>query len=445
MEQIDPPHNLGAEQSLLGALMLHPAVMDRITDIVNEDDFYLSHHRMIWRAILDCIESDTPIDLITIADQLEAGDRLEQVGGTAYLGKLQAGMPAAANAPAYAEIIAKHATMRRLMSASADIMSMATRGGTDPQEAAEEAERAILRVLDGQAEQSETVPYGKAVSDAQEWLLHQHERGIPTGFESLDKLLRGMHAGQLILLAGRPGHGKSALALSIAEHVAASRPAVLFSLEMGRAQLAARSLRWHTERLSDRQAAVRMMSDLRLHINDGSNLSLGALRLKLRRMKRKYPDLSLVVIDYLGLMQTRRAENRNHEVAELSRGLKVLAGEMGVAILALHQLNRAPEARTDKRPIAADLRDSGSLEQDADCVLMVYRDYEYSRDEQWARIAEVLVRKNREGPTGTVYLGWNPDCARMVPFRGELPAPDPANVTRLRRSGANPFHRGGEK
>lgn len=453
-----PPHNLEAEESLLGAMLLsRDAIYSAIDAQVDAADFYKPAHSMIFDTVTDLYAAGEPVDLVTVGNVLrrrpaEHGDQntLDAMGGRQALLRLQTGTPASANAGHYAGIVHGLALLRRLIGVAGDVAELGYEGQDDPAEALDQAEALVFAI----AEKHEA---GRSVgiSDALQEELDRLETatpgllGVPSGFHDLDGLLLGFQASQLIVLAGRPGTGKSSLALGAACSVAidTQRPVHYFSLEMGRRELAQRAiasegrvslrkLRTYSEvrpTLSEADwgrinHAVGRLGGAPLEVDDSGRCTLLDIRAKCRRTRSRYGDLGLVVVDYLQLMTPLRAgnrtsENRQVEVAEISRGLKVLSRELEVPVLALAQLNRQVEHRADKRPILADLRESGALENDADVVAFIFRDELYNPNSEDRGTAEVIVAKHRNGPTGTARLAFLEDQTRFANMHTDRPDP----------------------
>jgi replicative DNA helicase len=408
-----PPHSLEAEQSLLGALLLSNDAYDRVSWLT-DSSFYSDKHRRLWRALARCIEAGRPADVFTICEEL--GDDLEKAGGPAYIGGLAQNTPSAYNVHRYAELVRDKAILRNLYARSMEIAEKAIGGATSALELADEAGGAFM-AIDMARDGAEAVEMGRAALDAAEW-ADNPIKGLPTGFRSVDDIFGGLMPGDLIIVAGRPSMGKTALAMNIAEEIATETPVAVFSMEMTRRKVAGRSLKYH-ESMVGRDAAMDHLSSLKLYIDDSPALSIGYMRLRMRRIQRKH-GLGLVVVDYLQLMQAK-AENRTQEVSAISRGLKALAKEFNVPVIAVAQLNRGAEARADNRPVLSDLRESGQIEQDADIIAFVYRDEYYKPETEWRGIAEVIVRKNRDGAIGTAYLNFIPEYTRFKPLDRPLP------------------------
>ncbi|ACA60698.1 replicative DNA helicase [Candidatus Desulforudis audaxviator] len=434
-----PPQNIDAEQAVLGALFLEPEAFYRVADIIRPGDFYQHGHRLIYEAVVGLQEEGQPVDLVTVTDRLRRDGVLEKVGGAAYVASLVEMVPAATNIEYYARIIEEKALLRTLISVAARISEM----GYDEREAADrlvdQAEQMIME-LGARRTPGTFVPLKDILARAlerieQTYLNKGRIAGVPTGFVDLDRLCSGLQPTDLIILAARPSMGKTALALNIAYEVAARQglPVALFSLEMGKEQLVNRLLcaearvdqhRLRTGNLRDEDwerltEAAAQLQDVPLFIDDTGGASLRDIRARAKRLQAER-GLALVIIDYVQLMQpNRRAENRQQEIAQISRGLKELAKELDVPVLALSQLSRAVEQRQEKRPQMSDLRESGSLEQDADVVLFIYREEYYRPETDRKAIAEIIVAKQRNGPVGTVELGFFKEFPRFFPLRKE--------------------------
>ncbi len=422
-----PPQSVEAEQAVIGGLMLAPDSLDRVGDFLTEHDFYRRDHRLIYRAIRDLSEKNRPFDAVTLGEWFETNNLSEQIGGTGYLIELASTTPSAANIKAYAEIVREKAVMRQLIEAGTEIVNDGFQPeGRDSQEVLSAAEMKVFKIAEqGRRGRADFVPLREAMKDAFQILQERYENqgsvtGLPTGFHDLDEMTAGLQPSDLIILAARPAMGKTTLALNIAEYGAlkTKKSVAVFSMEMSASQLAFRLLssigrinatRLRTGQLEDEDwsrvnMAIKMLSDVKVFIDDTPALSPDVLRSKARRIKREH-DLGLIVVDYLQLMQVPgSSENRTNEISEISRSLKALAMELKVPVIALSQLNRGLESRTDKRPVMSDLRESGAIEQDADIIMFIYRDEYYHKDSSDKGLAEVIISKQRNGPTGTVKL-----------------------------------------
>ncbi len=425
-----PPHSLEAEQAVLGALLFDNDGLDRIADIVAPLDFYAPRHRLIFEVILALCRQYRPADAVTVAERLSEQNKLEEVGGLAYLGVLVQQTPSTANLRQWAEIVHEHSLLRRLAEAGQMITEKALNPrGKEISLILDEAEASVLDVAQHALRQKEGfVPIAKVLDDVVEKLEFLQSRpnvghisGVPSGFVDLDQMTTGFHPGDLVVIAGRPSMGKTAFALNIAEHVAVHMglPVAVFSLEMSAPQLAARLLassarvsqqdiRTGQVSNSDWQKLTRSLGVLNespIFIDESGTLSVLEARGRARRLWRQLGSLGLIVVDYLQLMTSARpTDNRVNEISTISRSLKALAKELNVPVLALSQLNRGLEARTNKRPIMADLRESGAIEQDADLILFIYRDEVYYPETADKGMAEIIIGKQRNGPIGTVKL-----------------------------------------
>ena len=429
-----PPHSIEAEQSVLGGLMLDNQAWDRISDQIVEQDFYRDEHRRIFRQIRKLLENARPADVVTVAEGLDAAGDAERTGGLAYLGELAANTPSAANIKRYAEIVRERSVLRQLVATADEIAGDALNPlGRDAVTLLDEAERKIFAIAEAGAGHNEGfIHINPLLTQVVEKIQELHDRdnpsditGVPSGFVDLDQKTSGMQPGDLIIVAGRPSMGKTAFAINIAEHVAVETglPVGIFSMEMGGTQLAQRMLasigrlnsqNLRTGRMNDDEwsrlsFALGKLHEAPIYIDETGGLSPANLRARARRLARQYGGkLGLLVIDYIQLMSgNRQGENRATEVSEISRAIKTLAKELHVPIIALSQLSRKVEERTDKRPMMSDLRESGAIEQDADVILMMYRDEYYNRENPDNKgMAEVIIGKQRNGPTGTVRLAF---------------------------------------
>ena len=426
-----PPHNEDAEKAVLGALLTDGSSsgesVDMVTSIVDRDDFYRDTHRIIYDAILSLVKSNKTIDFITLSEELERRKKLDTVGGIAYITSL-ANEATGYNIEEHARIIAEKAQMRRLIDAGNKIVGMTYAGEEEPSIIMNKAEQLVLDVGGQTQSESSFSPIGDVVITNLERLnkLQQQKgalTGVPTGFKDLDFTLNGLQKSDLILVAARPAMGKTAFTLNIAQNVAmgVQGSVAFFSLEMSKEQLVGRILSSVAGIESDKLrkgdmdtndwgkvlAAAEAMSKAPLFIDDTAALTVQDMRAKLRRLKVEH-GLDLVVVDYIQLMQGRSSskgsENRQQEISEISRNLKLIAREFNVPVIALSQLSRSVESRPDKRPVLSDLRESGSLEQDADIVMFLYRDIYYNPESEAGDEAEVLIRKHRNGAVGTVRL-----------------------------------------
>jgi replicative DNA helicase len=427
-----PPQDLEAERSVLGAMLLSAEAMADVVEILDAEDFYRSAHGKIYSAVRALFGHGEPVDVITAVDALRRAGLLDEVGGALYLRDLVDEVPTPASAPHYARIVADAALRRRLIGAAADIMDVAYAGSDEADAIADTAEQRIYDVA-RREDTEDAAAIGDLVNDAMSELEAIQNResaytGLATGFRDLDDLTSGLQPGNLVIIAARPGIGKSSLAMNIARNVAVQHePVAMFSLEMSRYEIGMRLLcaeaRVPWDRIRNKRvgpddwtrvvSAGETLHDAPLSIVDAGNVNIVDIRAKARRLKTGREGLSLIIVDYLQLMTgplTRRQDNRQQEVADISRSLKLLAKELKVPILALSQLNRNPEARADKRPQLSDLRESGSLEQDSDVVMFIHRD---DADPEKKREAELIIAKHRNGPTGSIRLSFEPSLTQF--------------------------------
>jgi replicative DNA helicase len=425
-----PPHSIEAEQSLIGGLLLDNTAWDRIADMVTEGDFYRDDHRRIFSHIRKLVETGRPADVVTIYESIEKSNEVDQTGGLAYLGEIANATPSAANIRRYAEIVHERAVLRKLVTVGDEIAASALNpAGREVKLLLDEAEQKVFEIAEAGNKASqgfEAVPdlLGQVVERIE--VLYNRDNpsditGVPTGFHDLDKMTSGLQPGDMIVVAGRPSMGKTAFALNIAENVGVETrlPVAIFSLEMSGPQIATRFLssvgrldqnKIRTGRLSDDDwdkmtNALGKLHEAPIHVDETGAINATDLRARARRLHRKCGKLGLIVIDYIQLMTSNRGnENRATEISEISRSIKALAKELQVPIIALSQLSRKVEERNDKRPLMSDLRESGAIEQDADIILMMYREEYYKPDTQDKGVAEVIIGKHRNGPTGTVRL-----------------------------------------
>lgn len=425
-----PPHSIEAEQAVLGGLMLDNRAWEQIADRISETDLYRKEHRLIYRSIARLEAADIPFDVVTLSEELEKTHELNDAGGLVYLGRLAKETPSAANIRAYADIVRERSVLRQLIETGTDIAGNAYNPeGRDSKVLLDEAERNIFKI----AEQGSRVGNGfvdikRLLTNTVEKIdelfgLDGHITGVPTGFHEFDKMTTGLQEGDLVIVAGRPSMGKTTFAMNIAENAAIGEniPVAIFSMEMPGESLTMRMIsslgrinqqNLRTGDLSDDDwpritSAVSLLSDKKVFIDDSAALSVSEVRARARRLKREH-GLGLIVIDYLQLMQGSGGENRATEISEISRGLKALAKELSVPVIALSQLNRSLEQRPDKRPVMSDLRESGAIEQDADLIVFIYRDEVYNEDSPQKGTAEIIIGKQRNGPIGktrVTFLG----------------------------------------
>jgi replicative DNA helicase len=434
-----PPHSVEAEQSVLGGLLLDNAAWDRIGDRLHPEDFYRHDHRLIWQQIARLIEASRPADAITVFEGLQNAGKAEDAGGLVYLNSLAQNTPSAANIGRYAEIVRERAILRRLVGVGEEIATAALNPqGREAKQVLDHAESLVFRIAEqGSRDRVGFQKLEPLLSKVVERIQELFERasptdvtGVPTGFTDLDVKTAGFQPGDLIIIAGRPSMGKTALALNIGQHVAIDlgMPVAVFSMEMGASQLAMRLLgsvgridaqRLRTGRLTDEDwprlsEAMERMHAAPLYIDETPALNALELRARARRLAREYKQLGLVIVDYLQLMSANgMGENRATEISEISRSLKALAKELQVPVIALSQLNRTVEQRTDKRPVMSDLRESGAIEQDADVILFIYRDEVYNPESPEKGIAEIIIGKQRNGPIGKVQLRFGGEHTRF--------------------------------
>jgi replicative DNA helicase len=422
-----PPHSVEAEQCVLGGLMLDNRAWERLADKIVAEDFYRRDHQLIFGVIGELAERGQPCDAVTVSEFLERRAELDDAGGLGYLGQLAKDTPSAANIVAYAEIVRERSMLRSLIRVGGEIAASAYNPeGREPSELVDEAERRVFEIAEqGKRRGSGFVSLRKILPQTIDRLdelqnSEGHITGLATGFDDLDKMTAGLQAGELVIVAGRPSMGKTSLAMNIAENAAISGavPVAIFSMEMSSEQLSFRMIsslgrvnqsHLRTGNFSDEDwhrinAAVSLMSESKIFIDDTPALNPTEVRARSRRLRREH-GLGLIVLDYLQLMQVPgTAENRATEISQISRSLKALAKELSVPIIALSQLNRSVEQRTDKRPVMSDLRESGAIEQDADVIAFIYRDEVYNKETMRKGIADIIIAKQRNGPIGEVPL-----------------------------------------
>jgi replicative DNA helicase len=424
-----PPQNLDAEESVLGAMMISPGAIAAVSEILSGDgrEFYRESHAKAYRAALGLYARGEPVDAITLVDELDERGELEDAGGKVRIHELAALVPASANAGHYAQILRETAVLRGLIRAGGEIARLGWERPGEASHLLDQAEQ-ILFELSQERAKSEFSHIEELLKESFERITHLYESGadvtgVPSGFRDLDRVTSGFQEGNLIIVAARPSMGKSGLALCMAANLAVRRnvPVAVFTLEMSKSEVTQRlmcseakveSQRLRTGKLAAEDwprltAACDKLAKAPIYVDDTGSITMMEIRSKARRLKTKQPDLGLIIVDYLQLMTSgMTAENRVQEVSQISRSLKVLARDLGVPILALSQLSRAVEQRHDKRPILSDLRESGSLEQDSDIVMFIYRDEYYNDETDQQGLAEVHIAKHRNGPTDTVKLSF---------------------------------------
>ena len=439
-----PPQSVEAEQAVLGGLMLDPTAFDKVADQLNEDDFYRRDHQSIYRAIRELVEKSKPCDAVTVGEWFESQGLAELVAGGAYLVELAASTPSAANIKAYAEIVRDKAVQRKLIDVGTGIVNDGFQPeGRDSTELLAKAEQEVFAIAESHSRgKQDFTPVRKALIDAFEILQVRASTGggitgLPTGYEDFDRMTAGLQPTDLIILAARPAMGKTTFALNIAEYAAlkSKKAVAVFSMEMSAEQLAMRLIsslgrvnakRLKTGDLEDEDwsrvtGAITQLNGIKIFIDDTPGLAPEVLRAKARRLKREN-DLGLIVIDYLQLMQVPgNNENRATEISEISRSLKALAKELNVPVIALSQLNRSLESRTDKRPMMADLRESGAIEQDADMIVFIYRDEYYNKESSPDKgLAEIIIGKHRNGEVGSFKLKFFGEYTRFDNLANEM-------------------------
>lgn len=421
-----PPHSKEAEQSVLGSVLQKEGVLARILDFLSGEDFYFASHKIIFKAMVALFDKNEPLDLITVSNYLKKENSLEEAGGPAFLASLTDLVPLASNVVYYAKIVREKSILRQLISTTTDIAGRCYEEQDDIENLLDEVEQTVFEISRDQSGQN-FEPLNRIITDTFERITVLAERkelitGVPTGFEQFDKMTAGLQPSDLIIIAGRPSMGKTALAMNIVQNTALQykTPVAVFSLEMSKTQLGLRLLcsqsrvdshDLRTGFIKDHDwpkltRAAGDLSDAKIFIDDTPALSVLEMRAKSRRLKAEH-DIGLVVVDYLQLMRGR-ADSREQEISEISRSLKAMAKELSMPVIALSQLNRGLESRTDKRPQLADLRESGAIEQDADVICFIYRDEVYNKSEDNPKkgIAELIIGKQRNGPTGTVELAF---------------------------------------
>lgn len=434
-----PPHSIEAEQSVLGGLMLDAGAWDKIAGLLVDKDFYRNEHRLIFSAVTELARREQPADVLTVAELLKEQNHLQNAGGEAYLFELAKNTPSAANIAAYASIVRERSVLRQLISAASEISDTAFRSeGRETQDVLDAAERLVFGIAEQTSRGSGPIAIKDLVAKALErveTLFYSDDpiTGLATGYHDFDQLTSGLQPADLVIVAGRPSMGKTLFAMNIAEHAAmrGPKPVLVFSMEMPGDALATRLLsslgrinqhRLRNGKLSDEDwarltSAMGILTDKKLFIDDTPALSPQELRARARRLAREQGDLGLIVIDYLQLMKIAGySENRTGEISEISRSLKALAKELNTPVIAISQLNRSLEQRSDRRPIMSDLRESGAIEQDADLIVFIYRDEVYHEDSPDKGIAEIIIAKQRNGPIGKLRLTFLGQYARFDNF-----------------------------
>jgi replicative DNA helicase len=431
-----PPHNVEAEESVLGSMLLSKDAIAEVLELLREDDFYRPAHRTVFRSVLELYGHGDAVDAVTVAEELRRNGALADIGGAPFLHTLVATVPTAANAGFYARIVKEAGVLRRLIDAGTQIVQLGFETPQDTESAVDRAESLVYQVAQGRV----TEDYHSlrdvltGTLEAIERLHEDHREitGVPSGFPDLDRLTSGLQPSNLVIVAARPAVGKSTLGLDVARHAAvrAGVPTVVFSLEMSRTELVQRLMcaectvdmqRLRTGRMEESDwtrltRSLGKLADAPLFIDDSPGTTMMEIRAKCRRLKQRH-GLGLVVVDYLQLMQpSRRFENRQQEVSEISRSLKLLAKELEVPVIAISQLSRQTESRSDRRPMLSDLRESGALEQDSDVVLFIYRDELYDPESPRKGEADLILAKHRNGPTDTVTVTFQGQYSRFAPM-----------------------------
>lgn len=437
-----PPQNIDAEKSVLGAILTDQSVMLDVMEVLNPEDFYRADHELVYRAMVRLFTQSKPIDIITVTEELTLSGEIEKVGGTQYIVTLTEEVPIVSNAVQYAAIIADKAVQRRLIKAGGDIAKAAYAPEGDINGLLELAEKTVFDISQGRNSKSyvkisDILPV--VYEEVSEISQGKDVSGIPTGFVDLDKILYGLHSPDLVLVAARPGMGKTAFMLNLAEYAAIKKniPVAVFNLEMSNEQLVKRMISTESGIESEKLRNGKLTSEdwnnfasifdtlgnAPIYFDDNTEMTVNAIRAKCRKLKLE-KGIKMVIVDYLQLMKSGSySDSRQNEVSDISRALKVMARELEVPVVVGSQLSREVEKRGDKRPMLSDLRESGAIEQDADVVLFLYRDDYYNKDSQFKNIAEIIIGKHRNGATGTVQLAYEPTkmAFRNVSFMGNKP------------------------
>jgi replicative DNA helicase len=437
-----PPHSIEGEQAVLGGLLLSPRAFDQVADVITETDFYREDHRLIFRAVHELNNKGKPCDAVTVTEWFESYGLVDQVDGGGYISQLASNTPSAANVKAYADIVREKSILRQLIDVGAEITTDAfSSDGRDSRELLEAAESKVFAIADqGMRTGSGFVTVQDTIKEAIEKIQELHEfegeiTGTPTGYKDFDKLTAGLQDSDLIIVAGRPAMGKTTLAMNIAENAAIKHdvPVAIFSMEMSALQLVMRlfsslgqidQTRLRTGNLDELDwpkltSGMNLLHKSHIYIDETPSLSPAELRARARRLKREH-NIGMIVVDYLQLMAVPGSkENRATEIAEISRSLKAIAKELHLPVIALSQLTRQLEQRPNKRPVMADLRESGAIEQDADLIVFIYRDEVYNEDTPDKGKAEIIIGKHRNGPTGTIALTFQGQWLRFVNYAPE--------------------------
>lgn len=434
-----PPHSIEAEQSILGGLMLDNSAWEKVVERVSEKDFYRFDHRIIYRGMQSLAAKNQPLDVITLSETLAEMGKLDDAGGLAFLIELAKNTPSAANVAAYADIVYERSILRQLISVGNDISDSGfAPNGKKPVELLDDAERKVFQIAEKGSRSAGPSTIKSLLAKAVEridTLFHSNSAitGLATGYSDFDDMTAGLQPSDLLIVAGRPSMGKTTFAMNLVENaiIKEKKPVLVFSLEMPGDQLAMRLLsslgqieqhRLRTGKLQDDDwprfsSAVSILSETQLLVDDTPGMGPAEVRARARRAMREHGELGLIVIDYLQLMQVPGSkENRTTEISEISRSLKLLAKELSVPVIALSQLNRELEHRPNKRPIMSDLRESGAIEQDADVIVFIYRDEVYNKESPEKGTAEIIIAKQRNGPTGTVRLTFRGEYCRFENF-----------------------------
>ena len=421
-----PPQSLEAEQSVLGSLLQDKEVLPIVAEILKSEDFYKEGHRHIYEAVMDLFDSGEPVDLVTVSDKLRQSGSLEAVGGVEYLTNIAFGVPTTANVSNYAKIVWEKSILRKLIKGASRVIDIGFEANDEVPDILDQAEKTIFDVM--QQRNIKNIFHIKDIIGVNfnrlEELYNSKSdiTGVPSGFADLDSKTAGFQKSDLIILASRPAMGKTSLAINFAQYAAARAkvPVAIFSLEMSKEQIVNRiisgevlidSLKLRTGKLADEDwskmaKALGPLSEAPIYIDDSAGSSIQEIGAKCRRLKLE-KNIGLIIIDYLQLMTGRgKAENRQQEISDMTRSLKILAKEINVPVIALSQLSRASEARSEHRPMLSDLRESGAIEQDADLVMFLYREDQYKQDSEKTNEVELILAKHRNGPLGTIYLRW---------------------------------------